>query len=90
MHNPFDQVGFGSIAGIRVFESPDSPRYQLPAEVIPGVPWPPGFREDINAWALSFLGTVNTLPRGTVMMMPGSGFAMMRPEDLVLLRNACG
>lgn len=47
------------IAGSRVFVVPDYyyiPRYTLPEEVLPGVSWPAGFREDFNAWSVSFLG----------------------------------
>ncbi len=31
--------------GMDVIESPDVPRYTLPEELMPGVPWPPGFRD---------------------------------------------
>ena len=82
--NPFS-LGFG---GIRIIESPDRPRYTLPEEVIPGVPWPPGFRDEINQWSYSFLGTANIIPRGTAYMI-GAGFAIMRPSDVVKITNLC-
>lgn len=33
-----------------------TPRYTLPPEVMPGVPWPPYFRNEFNHWSMSFLG----------------------------------
>jgi hypothetical protein len=68
--------------GMDVIESRDVPRYTLPEEVIPGVPWPAGFREDINRWSRSFLGTTNPLPRGMAYVI-GNRYAVMRPEDVV-------
>jgi hypothetical protein len=66
--------------------SEDVPRYVLPREVISGVPWPPGFREEINRWALGFLGMTNPVPRGTVFMI-GAGLSVMNPRDAVMLTN---
>ena len=77
--NPFAPVA--TIFGMQVVLSPDVPRYTLPAEVIPGVPWPPGFREEVNAWAFWYLGTTNTLPLGTVLKI-GDDLLLMRREDL--------
>lgn len=79
-------LGVGSLFGMRVVESPDIPRYTLPAEVLPGVPWPAGFRDEINRWSVSFLGTTNLLPRDTAYMVAG-GIAVMRPSDVVRLRS---
>jgi len=50
-----------TLYGLPVQISPDRPRYVLPKEVMPGVPWPAGFRAEINNWAGSFLGTWNLL-----------------------------
>jgi hypothetical protein len=87
--SPFDPFGVGMFGGIKVIESPDRPRYVLPAEIIPGVPWPPGFRDEINAWSLAFLGAYNLVPRGTAYMIAGQ-YAVMRPQDVVKLSNiAC-
>ena len=83
----FDPFGLrmpSMFGGIRVIESPDVPRYTLPAEVIPGVPWPPGFRDEFNQWSRSFLGTTNMLPRGTAYVIAGHT-AVMRPADVVKL-----
>jgi hypothetical protein len=59
----------------------------LPPEVIPGVPWPPGFRDEINAWSLSFLGTYNVIPPGSALFVMGGHTAFVRPEAMVMLRN---
>lgn len=83
----------GAIAGIRVVVSPDVPRYQMPEWLLPptdkhdGVRWDPALRAATNSWARSFLGTTNMLPRGTAYMMPGSGVAVMRPEDVARISN---
>jgi hypothetical protein len=76
----------GMFGGIKIIESPDRPRYVLPPEVIPGVPWPPGFRDEINRWSLEFLGTTNVVPFRTAYMFSGK-YAVMRPEHVVMLRN---
>lgn len=56
-----------TVMGTPVYVVPDQPRYVLPAEVIPGVPWPPGFREETNAWSLRVCGRWNLLTDGEVM-----------------------
>lgn len=85
-----DPFGFGpSLFGMKVIESPDVPRYTLPEEIIPGVPWPPGFRAEINAWSKEFLGTTNALPRGMAYLI-GNTYAVMRLEDFTKLRNMFG
>jgi hypothetical protein len=76
----------GDLFGMKVIESPSRARYTLPPELLPGIPWPPGFREDFNSWSVSFLGTVNVLPHGQVYMRNGS-IAIMRPEDIVKLSS---
>lgn len=84
--NP-DPFGLGVFAGIKIVESPDLPRYVLPLEVIPGVPWPPGFRDEINQWSRAYLGTTNMVPPGVVYMIGGT-MAVMRPRDAALLVNS--
>lgn len=87
--DPLPPIGepFGlSLGGIRIQESPDVPRYTLPAEVMPGVPWPPGFRDELNQWSRLFLGTTNVLPRGTAYLLAGRTL-VMRPSDAVRLRG---
>lgn len=87
--DPLPPIGdpFGlSLGGIRIQESPDVPRYTLPTEVMPGVPRPPGFRDEFNQLSLSVLGTTNVLPRGTAYMLAGHTL-VMRPSDLVKLTS---
>lgn len=84
--DPFGIRTLGTLAGIKVIESPDMPRYTLPPEIMPGVPWPPGFRDEINAWSRAFLGTTNVMPRGTAYMLAG-GYTVMHPSDVVKLVN---
>jgi hypothetical protein len=79
-----DMMSYGwgrSLFGLDVVVSPDIPRYVLPAEVMPGVPWPAGFRDDINQWSLSFLGTLNVVPAGVCYVVGNS--VVMRPADVV-------
>lgn len=76
-----------SLGGLRIVESPDHPRYTLPAEVLPGVPWPPGFREDFNRWSVGFLGMTNLLPRGTAYVLANGAAVVMRPADVAMLIN---
>lgn len=71
-----------TLFGMRIVESPDVPRYTLPEEVIPGVPWPPGFRDEFNRWSRSFLGTTNAVPRGMSYVI-GERVVVMRPGDVV-------
>lgn len=80
--NPFGLRSPSCVFGMDVIESPDVPRYTLPDEVIPGVPWPPGFRDSINDWSRSFLGTTNPLQRGMAYVIGGHSI-VMRPEDVV-------
>jgi len=81
-----DPFRLPSLAGIQVIEAPEYPKYELPKEVMPGVPWPPGFREEINRWSRSFLGTTSLIPSGTAYVIAGSSI-MMRPSDVVKLIN---
>ena len=77
---------FGMFAGINIVESPDRPRYTLPAEVCPGVPWPAGFREEFNRWSVEFLGTVNMVKPGVVYRM--QDMIVVNPRDLVKISSA--
>ena len=79
-------IGPISDGSIKVIESPDRPKYELPAEVIPGVPWPPGFRDEINRWALGFFGTWNVVPTGVAYIINGD-LAVIRPEHIWMLKN---
>lgn len=87
----FDPFGLrmpGRLFGMDVHVSPDIPVYTLPEEVCPGVPWPPGFRDEINRWSRSFLGTRNAVPRGSAFVISNQ-FVVMRPSDAALLMNLC-
>jgi hypothetical protein len=86
--DPFSLRAPGMLFGLNVIESPDIPRYTLPPEVCPGVPWPAGFRDDINRWSLSFLGTTNAVPPGVCYVTAGN-CVVMRREDVVKISNIC-
>jgi len=76
-----------SIYGLRVYVSPDRQKHKLPDEVIPGVvPWPAGFKEEMDAWLLSFFGTTNTVKDGEVLTTPGS--VHMNPRTFEKLKAA--
>lgn len=86
MKSPFTS---SSLLGLTVIQSPDRARYVLPAEVLPGVPWPPGFRDDINHWSASFLGVWNPVPAGQFLCV-GAHTLLVRPQDMWLLRGRAG
>ena len=50
--------------GLNVIIAPKCPRYVLPEEVMPGIPWPAGFREEFNAWSKEVCGSVSSVPEG--------------------------
>ena len=60
-----------NLFGIKIIKALTRPKYELPSEVIPGVPWPKGFREEINKWSLEFFGVTSIIPEGTAYMMSG-------------------
>ena len=62
--------------GYNIQVVPDFPKYVLPEEVCPGVPWPPGFRDTINTWSLDFLGTTCLLPDDQVYVVEGRKLVM--------------
>lgn len=66
-----------SIFGMKIVIAGMTPRYTLPAEVIPGVPWPAGFREEFNSWSKSFLG-------GSCILKSGQTFVMKKPHTIVV------
>lgn len=76
-----------SLLGFDIVVSPDVARYVLPAEVLPGVPWPPGFRDSINAWARDFCGTTNFIPDGEVMFERGRRI-YVNPRTAAAMRNS--
>lgn len=82
-------LSVGSIYGMSVCVVPDRPRYELPAEVMPGVPWPAGFREEINAWAASFLGrSGNLLEDGRSLVDSANRAVYVNPRTFESLRRS--
>ncbi len=69
------------ILGMDVIVVNDTPKYVLPEEVLPGVPWPPGFRDEFNAWSKGFLGATNVLSDWQAYHFPNS-------RNLVLTETA--
>ncbi|CAB4194352.1 hypothetical protein UFOVP1254_19 [uncultured Caudovirales phage] len=80
--DPFGIRPARTLFGLDIVTPPDVPRYTLPKELMPGVPWPPGFRDDFNNWSRNFLGTTNVLPRGMAHMI-GNRHVVMHPDDVV-------
>lgn len=74
--NPFQSQ---SLLGINIIVAPDKPRYTLPAEVLPGIPWPAGFKENIDSWASKFFKPVPTIPDNEVYFI-GSKNMTMNPR----------
>jgi hypothetical protein len=75
-----------TLFGLNIVESPSRPNYVLPREIIPGISWPPGFRDEINKWSLEFLGTTNFIPENTIYFLNPASI-IMRPEDIVKIIN---
>lgn len=76
-----------SFYGLKVHVSHDHAKRKLPDEVIPGViPWPPGFKDEMDAWLLSFFGTVNLIKDGDVIKTPYG--LHMNPRTLEQLEKA--
>lgn len=75
-----------TLYGLRLHIAPDRPRYVLPDEVMPGVPWPEGFRQKLNEWSASFLGTWNLLSDsqayrfGNVMVVSPRAYEALRGQ----------
>ena len=64
-----------SIYGLKVFVSPDRPRYVLP----PDVPPPTGMtRREFDAWARETLGVANDIPDGEVYFAANAVYANPR------------
>lgn len=73
-----------NLFGFQIVVAPERPRYMLPHEVLPGVPWPPGFRAEINDWAAKHCGTECAVPEGQMLVMGGT--VTMRRESYLKLR----
>lgn len=65
-----------SLYGMPIYVSKDRPNYVLPDEVIPGVPWPPGFKQEIDEWSFHYLGTWNPIPVGKYYVINDSQIHM--------------
>ena len=76
-----------TIYGRRIIVSPDRTR-TLPDEVIPGVPWPVGFKEEIDAWMASFFKPQNMIPDGTSYVSANA--IQMNPRTYEHLREYLG
>lgn len=74
-----------TLYGMRVVLATETPRYTLPEELIPGVPWPDGFRDEFNAWSRWFLRTTCPVPRGSSHIIPGNTI-VLHPDDYLALR----
>lgn len=60
-----------TIFGAPIVVSPDRHR-TLPDELVPGlVPWPPGFKDEIDAWMRSFFKPQNILPDNQILNVAG-------------------
>ena len=71
--------------GLRITVEPDTYR-TLPAEVCPGVPWPPGFKAEIDAWMKGFFLPRNLIKDGDVRKMPNA--LHMNPRTFDNLKRA--
>lgn len=78
--------------GVDIHVVQDAPRYLLPERLaLPcgvDLEWPPGFRDEFNAWARSFLGSTCVLQDGEVQMV-GLRLAMMNLRTYETLRAQC-
>jgi hypothetical protein len=77
-------IGRRSLLGIDIIEAPTYPNYELPKEVIPGVPWPKGFREDFMKWSKEFLGYNCAVPLNVVYFL-GTNKAIADPRTVAKL-----
>lgn len=68
-----------TIYGMPIVVVPDAVR-ALPDEVMPGVPWPPGFKQEIDAWMRSFFKPRNLVPDGQMLQDRQRGTCYMNPR----------
>lgn len=73
-----------ALMGMSVQISPDRPRYVLPEELMPGVPWPEGFRDSINTWARGFFKGWNLMEDGQVISTNNTLFMNPRTEAALM------
>jgi hypothetical protein len=73
--------------GMKIVISPDYPKMTLSEELIPGiVPWPPGFKKEMDDWMLSFFGTANLLKDDIVIYTSNTIYT--NPRSYVKLKNS--
>lgn len=78
-----DSFGLGGFLGMRIIESPDLPRYTLPADVPP----PRGMtRAAFAAWSREVCGVINLVPPGQAYVI-GGHTVHMNPRDVLKLSN---
>lgn len=77
-----------TLFGFKVIVSPDRPKMVLSEELIPGVvPWPPGFKAEMDAWMLMFFGTTNIIPDNQVYQVGHDQFHM-NPRTYAAMKAA--
>lgn len=93
----FPRVPVGVWQGRSIYVVPDRPRMVLSKECVPGkVPWPPGFKEQMDAWMLEFFGTTNLLADMQVLQTDMRRLAglpdglFMNPRTYEALRKKMG
>lgn len=74
--------------GLKVHIHKGFPRYVLPRELIPGLPWPKGFLEEFGKWSASTLGFVPALETGQYYFMKGTNAVIMDETTYKLLTMA--
>lgn len=79
--------GAAALLGHRVVVSQDALRYALPKEVAPGVPWPAGFRDEINAWSRSFFGITNIVRDGECYFLGDTDTILVNPRTAAALAS---
>jgi hypothetical protein len=75
--------------GMKVVVARSTPRYTLPAEVMPGVPWPEGFREETNAWARRVCGETCIVPDDMAILQPAINAIYISPRTYERVRASC-
>jgi hypothetical protein len=73
--------------GMKVVVARSTPRYTLPTEVMPGVPWPEGFREETNAWARRVCGETCIVPDDMMIVRGVNDTIYIFPDDMMIVRG---
>lgn len=64
--------------GMKVRLQPQLRGYYLPEEIMPGLPWPPGFKEDFDKWSEAFYTPRDMFPGQMIILADGT---TLLPED---------